>query len=402
MTLTSSSSKRLLRRSIAAIATVVSTLNVVNPSHAATFDQKEVEQSKFIAVAAPYGTNSHQLLILEQISDKQQCWSENGSTPVIVDPLLVNFDFSGICGRSTDSNGYSIRMAGTDLGLKYSFNIVKSGNDFVLVGKNLSDRNAPVIEIGRANGINDGFVKINLDPAWRFAKRSFNGKTLGHVYLTSDQAPPPGFGDIATPPSGTSSFGDIATDVYAREIEQAVSLGFVAGFKEDNTFRPQVSLTREQLVSMVLESLTKLPSANVTIPAQASSRPYPDVDAKRWSAAKIQWARDNKIVSGYQDGSFKPTQPVTRAELLAVLRRAAEFGKNMRGLPTELAVKNSAKTFSDTEKHWAASLVNQMSSYCNVASPVNETGSKFEPNSATRRNYAAAATLRMLNCVKSE
>lgn len=402
MTLTSSSSKRLLRRSIAAIATVVSTLNFVNPSHAATFDQKEVEQSKFIAVAAPYGTNSHQLLILEQISDKQQCWSENGSSPVIVDPLLVNFDFSGICGRSTDSNGYSIRMAGTDLGLKYSFNIVKSGNDFVLVGKNFSDRNAPVIEIGRANGINDGFVKINLDPAWRFAKRSFNGKTLGHVYLTSDQAPPPGFGDVATPPSGTSSFRDISTDVYAREIEQAVSLGFVAGFKEDNTFRPQVALTREQLVSMVLESLTKLPSANVTIPAQASSRPYPDVDATRWSAAKIQWARDNKIVSGYQDGTFKPTQPVTRAELLAVLRRAAEFGKNMRGLPTELAVKNSAKSFSDTEKHWAASLVNQMSSYCNVASPVNETGSKFEPNSAARRNYAAAATLRMLNCVKAE
>ncbi|MBD1892763.1 DUF3747 domain-containing protein [Coleofasciculus sp. FACHB-SPT9] len=403
MSLPSSSSKRLFGRSIAALATVVlSTLSAVNPSPAAVFTQKEVEQGKFIAVAAPYGTNSHQLLILEQISDKRACWSESGDRPTAVDPLLLNFDFTGICGRSTDSNGYSMRMAGTDLGLKYSFNLVKRDGELVLVGTNFSDRTVPTIEIGRTNGLSDGFMKINLDPAWRFAKRTYNGKTLGHVYLASDQAAP-GIdpGDIATPP-GSSTFGDIASDVYAKEIEQAVALGFVAGFKEDNTFRPQVALTREQLVSMVLESLTKLPGANVTIPTQAASRPYPDVDASRWSAAKIKWARDNNIVSGYQDGTFKPTQPVTRAELMAVLQRAAEFGKNMRGLSPELATKNLAKTFSDTEKHWAASLISQMSSYCNVASPVNEVGSKFEPNSPTRRNYAAAATLRMLNCVKTE
>ncbi|MEG4913698.1 S-layer homology domain-containing protein [Microcoleus sp. B7-D4] len=36
----------------------------------------------------------------------------------------------------------------------------------------------------------------------------------------------------------------------------------------------------------------------------------------RWSAGKVLFARDNKIVSGYQDGTFKPTQPVTRAELM--------------------------------------------------------------------------------------
>jgi len=46
--------------------------------------------------------------------------------------------------------------------------------------------------------------------------------------------------------------------------------------------------------------------------------------------------------------------------------------------------------------------VGQMSSYCGVASPLNERGSDFAPDSAAQRNYAAAATLRMLNCVKGQ
>jgi hypothetical protein len=381
--------KTLVRRQIAALATVViSTISAWTPANAATFDQVEVDQSKFIAVAAPYGNNAHQLLIIQQISDKQPCWSESGSNPVKVDPLLLNFDFTGICARSTDSNGYSIRREGQDLGLEYILRVVERNGELVLIGSNSKDRNAPEIVLGRTNGRSDGFTKIVLEPGWRFTKRAFNGKTLGHIYLTTGNS--------------TFAFRDIASDVYAKEIEQAVALGFVAGFREDNTFRPEVALTREQLVSMVLEALSKLPGANLQIPTQVSSRPYPDVDASRWSAAKIQWARDNKIVSGYTDGTFKPTQPVTRAELMAVERRAAEFAQTLLGRQPSLTSQQPATQFSDTQGHWAASLISQMSSYCKVASPVNETGSAFSPDAQARRNYAAAATLRMLNCVKSE
>ncbi len=381
--------KTLVRRQIAALATVViSTISAWTPANAATFDQVEVDQSKFIAVAAPYGNNAHQLLIIQQISDKQPCWSESGSNPVKVDPLLLNFDFTGICARSTDSNGYSIRREGQDLGLEYILRVVERNGELVLIGSNSKDRNAPEIVLGRTNGRSDGFTKIVLEPGWRFTKRAFNGKTLGHIYLTTGNS--------------TFAFRDIASDVYAKEIEQAVALGFVAGFREDNTFRPEVALTREQLVSMVLEALSKLPGANLQIPTQVSSRPYPDVDASRWSAAKIQWARDNKIVSGYTDGTFKPTQPVTRAELMAVERRAAEFAQTLLGRQPSLTSQQPATQFSDTQGHWAASLISQMSSYCKVASPVNETGSAYSQDAQARRNYAAAATLRMLNCVKSE
>jgi N-acetylmuramoyl-L-alanine amidase len=363
---------------------------------AVTFGQKEVDQAKFIAIAKPVGQDAHQLVILEQISDKQPCWSESSGQPVIVDPLLLKFDFTKICGRSTDANGYSIRMDGQDLGGKYTLRIRYRNNEMVLVGSP-DDTKDPEIVIGRVNGIVKDFVKIQLDPGWYFSKRTFTTpktektpetvKVLGHVYLTRDG------GD-------TLPFGDVAGDVYLKEIKAAVGLKFIAGF-QDNTFRPTTPLTREQLVSMVLEALKTLPGVKLTVPTAVTTNPYPDVDTKRWSATKIAFARDNKIVTGYKDGTFAPDKPVTRAELLAVLKRTAEYAKTLKNQPITLAPTQAAFAFTDTQGHWAADLITQMSTYCGVASPFNETGTVFSPNEPAFRNYSAAATLRTLNCLKN-
>jgi len=166
------------------------TFGILSPTTAGTFDNAEVNPDNFIAVAAPYGNNQHQLLIIEQISKKQLCWSESGSNPVNVEPLLLKFDFTGICGRSTDSNGYSIRMNGEDLGLEYLLRVVKRDGDLVLVGSNRRNLSAPPIEIGRTNGVSDGFGKIVLNPGWRLTRRTYQGKPLGHIYITSDGTPP--------------------------------------------------------------------------------------------------------------------------------------------------------------------------------------------------------------------
>jgi N-acetylmuramoyl-L-alanine amidase len=365
---------------------------------AANFEQKEVDQSKFVAIAAPIGTTSHQLLILEQINNKQQCWSESGSGtgPVAIDPLLAKFDFTGICGRSTDANGYSIRQDGQDLGGKYTLRIRYRDGDMVLVGAP-DNKQDPEIVIGRANGMAQGFVKIQLDPGWRFTKRMFVTlkdnkkveKVLGHVYLTRETGAAP----------VTAPFSDVAGNIYLKEIQQAVSLKFIAGFK-DNTFQPKTALTREQLVSMVLDALKTLPGVQLTVPDTAAKNPYSDVDTKRWSAAKIAFAQTNKIVSGYPDGTFQPTKPVSRAELMAVMQSAAKYAKTLQQKPAELTATQAVFEFTDTQGHWSADLVKQMSAYCGVASPVNEVGKSFSPNQPAQRDYAAAATLRTLNCLK--
>ena len=82
-------------------------------------------------------------------------------------------------------------------------------------------------------------------------------------------------------------------------------------------------------------------------------------------------------MSYYQDGTFKPTQPVTRAELMAVLLRVAECGLSARGMQPNLVAKEPSKTFSDIQNYWAASIITQMSAYCSVAAAINEIGDRF-------------------------
>lgn len=45
-----------------------------------------------------------------------------------------------------------------------------------------------------------------------------------------------------------------------------------------------------------------------------------------WYEKDIQWGIDHGILTGYPDGTYKPEQPITRAEAIALLRRYHEMG----------------------------------------------------------------------------
>ena len=150
---------------------------------------------------------------------------------------------------------------------------------------------------------------------------------------------------------------------------------------------------------MVIGVLNTIPNIQIQVANTATTQPYPDVDTSRWSAAKIQWAKDNQIVKGYPDGSFQPEKPVSRAELMAVLENAAKYVNTQRGQSPELKASGTPIAFADISSHWGQTLIPQMSAFCGVASPYNESGSSFLPDSPSSRNYAAAATVRMQKCL---
>ncbi|MCA2554521.1 MAG: DUF3747 domain-containing protein [Microcystis sp. M04BS1] len=166
---------------------------LTTPSQATLFEQREVNQEDFIAIARPYGNGKYDLLILQQIPGKRQCWAVNGTEPTIVQPLLLDFDFTGSCERATDSNGYSLRIQGEDYGLEYLLRIVQRNGELVLVGTPRNPRQSEVI-IGRTKGLGTGLIQIYLIDGWRFTKRSLAGQNLSHIYLTADSPsfnPPP-------------------------------------------------------------------------------------------------------------------------------------------------------------------------------------------------------------------
>ncbi|MEB3213757.1 MAG: DUF3747 domain-containing protein [Leptolyngbyaceae bacterium] len=169
-----------------ALLAALSLTPVMTPLDAAAslFQQAEVNND-VIAIASPIGNTSHQLLILEQLGSSQQCWAESGDR---VTPLLLDFDFTGICNRATDSNGYSVRVGNEDLGFDYSLRLVSRDGILRLVAVSNRDFGAPPIEVGRAPALPGEFVSIQLNPGWRITQRSYNGQTLGHYYLTNDQS----------------------------------------------------------------------------------------------------------------------------------------------------------------------------------------------------------------------
>ncbi len=178
----------MTRLNLVALATLaLSSLTAIQPAAAALFSKVDLDPNKLLLVASPYGNNAHQLVIVEQVSNRRACWSESGSSPTTIEPLLTSFDFTGICGRSTDANGYSIRMGDQDLGLQYSLRVVRRDGDLLLVGVPSVARNATEIPIGRAGGVTNGFAKLQLNPGWRITRRVYNNKQLGHFYLTNDQ-----------------------------------------------------------------------------------------------------------------------------------------------------------------------------------------------------------------------
>ncbi len=186
--------KSLLRQltTLSALAATTCGTAIALTSHAAAaqFDQQPISGDRVMAIAEPVNNGRfYKLLIIEQISSVRRCWQEQSSHPTTIEPLLLEFDFTGICGRSSDSNGYSIRIGGEDLGTRYRLQVEKRGESLVLVASpSPLQRGLPKLELGRSRGIANDFVKLELDAGWNMARRVFNGQSLGHIYLTNNQS----------------------------------------------------------------------------------------------------------------------------------------------------------------------------------------------------------------------
>ena len=387
------------------------TPTVAAPNQSA-FGVQEADQSLYLLSSNPTskigGRQSYGLMVLEQRGTGVTCFETVGSSPTVVIPPTQAAATSGKCAKSTDTNGYILRAA--DGEISYDPVIEEKDGVLALYARPRLGRQGASILIGQTDGIApSGYTKIFLNPNWRIARQTLNatGSPTGRTYITSaltlaqlvDQAggeviagptptTPPTIPTRPTTPAPAASFPDVAGDTYLSEINRAVQLGFISGFAEDNTFRPKASLTREQVVSMVIDGLGIEGRPTVTKPS------YSDIDLNRWSTPKIELAKQLNLISGYRDGTFRPTQNVTRAELIAIMRRVAEY----KNKTTQLVSNQTGQTFSDTQGHWAQSAISSLSGYCGIATPLNETGNSFAPQTAAQRNYAAAAMVRLLDC----
>ena len=153
------------------------------------FTAVPVEEQNFILVSAPIGSGERsQLNIYEQRTNKRPCFASSGSAPAVVDPLLSTFDFTGICNRYIDGNGYSLRIGGDDLGTRYRITVVNTGRDMELRASPSRDRSQPSFLIATTGGAGRGFLQLNFQPGWTLKRRAYGTKNLGHIYLYRNAA----------------------------------------------------------------------------------------------------------------------------------------------------------------------------------------------------------------------
>ena len=189
--------KSVIRRlttltALAATTLVGSVIASTSAAFAQDYGQQPIDSDRVVAIAEPVSNGRfYKLLILEQIGSQRDCFEENEGNPTTIEPLLLNFDFSGICGRSSDSNGYSLRIGDEDLSRRYRLQVTRQGDELVLVALPgaLPGRGGdlPVLEIGRSNGVANDFVKLTLDPGWQMNRRTLSGNPQGHIYLSNEQ-----------------------------------------------------------------------------------------------------------------------------------------------------------------------------------------------------------------------
>ena len=151
---------------------------------AGLFQSTDVDAERFAVLAKPVGDSDWTLLVLEQLAAQPSCWQARPDG--LVDPTLNRFDYTGICNRYLDSNGYSLRVADQDLGTTYSLRLQQVGSRLELQA--ISSNSSDILLVGRADiplRDRDGFVALKLEPGWDLKRRTYEARPLSHLYFAS-------------------------------------------------------------------------------------------------------------------------------------------------------------------------------------------------------------------------
>ncbi|MDA0717215.1 MAG: DUF3747 domain-containing protein [Cyanobacteria bacterium] len=148
------------------------------------FKSQPLDASRFAVLARPLGRNDWNLLVLEQIQPQPRCWEERPDG--LIDPALNRFNFTGICSRYLDSNGYSLRIGDQDLVNSYRLQLRQSGNELQLQASTPSDPTTLVVARAQVPlRDKDGFVVLKLEFGWELQRRAFGARTLNHLYFAN-------------------------------------------------------------------------------------------------------------------------------------------------------------------------------------------------------------------------
>ena len=115
-----------------------------------------------------------------------------------------------------------------------------------------------------------------------------------------------------------AGFADVNDEWYATAVNWAANVGVVNGY-EDNTFKPNTAITREQLAAILMNYAAY---KGYDVSARADLSHYSDADSiSSWANDVLLWAVAEGLLTGVTDDTIAPQAHATRAQVAAILQR---------------------------------------------------------------------------------
>ena len=169
-----------------------------------------------------------------------------------------------------------------------------------------------------------------------------------------------------------STFSILYVESPAEE-EPATSLtAYINGFA-DGTFRPDQGITRAEMAAILARTV----AVGTGIKAD-----YADLQQTHWAYDEIQQVIQSGLMKGYPDGQFKPDQRMTRAELAAIAFALKDLSAA------------AGWSYTDTQDHWAEQMIEAV----RTAGLMNGyPDGSFRPNNTVTRAEVVVLMNRLLD-----
>ena len=155
------------------------------------------------------------------------------------------------------------------------------------------------------------------------------------------------------------------------------AMPFVSGY-ENGTFQPNRKVTRAEFLRMAVSALC----ADFDSTKGYGACSFSDVPLDKWYEKYIAYAERKGYVSGYQDGTFHPDEPISREEISVIIAR-------IMGLSKEDA---PSAGFTDVpEESWQTASINALA---NKGILNGDGNGKFRPKDPLARKEAIVAISR--------
>ncbi|MFF2885505.1 S-layer homology domain-containing protein [Paenibacillus sp. NPDC057967] len=181
--------------------------------------------------------------------------------------------------------------------------------------------------------------------------------------------------------SYSKSFNDLENHWARADVEWLASKLLVKGMSESQ-FAPDASITRAEFVALLIRALGL---------KELAGSSFSDVGTSSWFAGYAAAAAKAGLIEGYEDGTFRPSQTISREEMAVLALRAANFVEKQNDSTSLSALE----AFSDggAISNWARSA---------AAFAVQEglmngvTSTSFAPKEQTTRAQAVVIMKRLL------